>query len=291
MNRYALVAILTATALVGSATSVPPGGGGGGSSSGGSRPNIYVTTPGFAVPRDAVFADVLLDRIVFADGVEVPSTAFVYPGQVINVTYNGPIGRLRTQNGPDATIGTHGLNYVESEDGVPSSVSDQDRVMFADRMESAWANPNLNNRIQVQTQAGYGFTVGLQTAIWDSSFADDMRPELFIFEDQGNSVLTIQPLNDELQPVGTATEVRAVNIASINPTKVWVGRWNQDGTPQTGTYELKMYAVDLSRMGVTNLKWFRITTAIATGGEASADLKIVAVDTSPAPAAQTMTFD
>jgi hypothetical protein len=90
---------------------------------------------------------------------------------------------------------------------------------------------------------------------------------------------------------GTLVEVRAVDIASINPTKVWVGRWGQDGSPQSGTYELKMASLDLSRLGVTHLKWFRITTQVQGGGEASADLKIVAVDTSPAPAAQTMTFD
>ena len=47
----------------------------------------------------------------------------------------------------------------------------------------------------------------------------------------------------------------------------------------------------LSRLGVTSTRYFKITTAVLGGGEASADLKILAVDTSPGPAAQTMTFD
>lgn len=285
--RIAVTAVFIATALVGSASSsTPPSGG-----SSSSRPSIYTTTPGYTNPRDAVVADVLLNRIVFSDGVQVQSSGFVYPGQVLNLTYNGPLARFRVQNGPLASVGTPGLRYIEAEDGNSASISAQDRVMFADRMEGAWANPNLNNRVQLQTQAGYGFIVGLQTQIWDSNFADDARPELFIFEDQGNSVLTIQALDDEFNNVGTPVEVRAVDIASINPTKVWVGRWNQNGSPQSGTYELKIASLDLSRLGVTHLKWFRITTQVQGGGEASADLKIVAVDTSPAPAAQTMTFD
>ncbi len=284
-KRFAFVAVLTASTLLGTAATPPSSG------QTGTRPNIHVITPGYANPRDAVGADVLLDRIVFSDGVVVPSSAFVYPGQVHQLTYNGPLVRFRTQNGQAATVGNPGLRYIENEDGNPSSISDQDRLFFADRMETAWANNNLNNRVQLQTQAGYSFIVGLQTQIWDSNFSYDARPELFIFEDQGNSVLTIQPLDEEFNNIGTPAEVRAVDIASINPNKVWVGRWNQNGSPQSGTYELKMYAIDLNRLGVTHLKWFRITTDVQGGGEASADLKIVAVDTSPAPAAQTMTFD
>ena len=71
----------------------------------------------------------------------------------------------------------------------------------------------------------------------------------------------------------------------------WVGRWGQNGQPQSGTYEAKCCAIDLSRLGVTSTRYFKITTAVSGGGEASADLKILAVDTSPGPAAQTMTFD
>lgn len=284
-TRFALAAVVLATASLGAASAPPCGG------SSSSRPNIYTTTPGYANPRDAVVADVLLNRIVFSDGVQVNESEFVYPGQVLQLTYNGPLARFRTQNGHLATVGTPGVRYIEAEDGNPASISDQDRLLFANRMKLAWGNANLNNRVQLQTQAGYGFIVGLETQIWDSNFAQDSRPELFIFEDQGNSVMTIQALDDDLHEIGTPVEVRAVDIASINPTKVWVGRWNQNGSPQSGTYELKMASIDLSQLGVTHLKWFKITTNVQGGGEASADLKIVAVDTSPAPAAQTMTFD
>ena len=98
-------------------------------------------------------------------------------------------------------------------------------------------------------------------------------------------------LDDDLEPAGVPVEVRAVNLASIQPEKVWVGRWNQSGQPQSGTYEAKLYAIDLTQLGVTNARFFKVTTNISGGGEASADLKILAVDTSPAPAAQTKNFD
>lgn len=257
----------------------------------GAAPQIEVATPGYGNARDAVVADVLLDRIVFPDGITVDSSRFIYPAQILGVEYGGPIRRLRTINGPLATVGPAGVAYIEFGDGAADSVSEQDLVAFGDRMEISWANPNLNNRVHLHAQTTYSFIVGLSTEVWDSSFGADDRPELFVFEDQGNSVMTIQPLDDDLEPIGTAVEVRATDIRSIAPRKVWVGRFGMDGEPQSGTYELKMFAIDLSRLGVTHMRWFRITNAISGGGEASADLKIIAVDTSPAPAAQTMTFD
>ena len=89
--RIAVTAVFISTALVSSAlSSTQPSSG-----SCSSRPSIYTTTPGYTNPRDAVVADVLLDRIVFSDGVQVQSSEFVYPGQVLNLTYNGPLARFR----------------------------------------------------------------------------------------------------------------------------------------------------------------------------------------------------
>ena len=280
-----LTAILLAS---GSGASGPSGGSG---SNSGTLPRLIVQTPGFENPRDAVNADVLLDRIEFTDGTTVSSAQFIYPSEVLNMQYSGPIDRFRRQNGVNASVGPSGIAYIDDLDGNGSSVSQQDLALFADQMELVWGNNNLNNRCLLQSQAGYSFIVGLRTRIWDSNWATDTRPELFVFEYQGNSVMTIQALSDSLVPVGSPVEVRAVDLVSIQPNKVWVGRWNQNGQPQSGTYEAKLCAIDLSRLGVTSGRYFKITTQISTGGEASADLKILAVDTSPGPAAQTMTFD
>jgi hypothetical protein len=254
-------------------------------------PRLVVHTPGFSNPHDAVNADVLLQRIEFSDGSSIGAAQFVYPTEIRNMQYAGPIDRFRRQNGTNATIGPTGIAYIDDLDGDGQSVSAQDLGLFADQMKIVWGNNNLNNRILLQSQAGYSFVVGLRTRIWDSDWGRDDRPELFVFEDQGNSVMTIQALNDELVPVGTPLEIRAVDLVSMQPTKTWVGRWGQNGQPQSGTYEAKCCAIDLSRLGVTSTRYFKITTAVSGGGEASADLKILAVDTSPGPAAQTMTFD
>ena len=267
------------------------GSSGGSGSSGSGRPALYTSTPGESEAREAVDRDVLLDRIVFPDGTVVHEPQFVYPTSVTEMKYSGPIDRFRRQNGQHATVGAPGIAYIDDLDGDGSSVSQADLDQFCSEMVTVWGNNNLNNRILLQSQAGYSFIVGLRTRIWDSNWGKDDRPELFVFEDQGNSVMTIQALSDALEPVGTPVEVRAVDLVSIYPEKVWVGRWNHNGEPQSGTYEAKLCAIDLSRLGVTSGRFFKITTDVWGGGEASADLKIIAVDTSPGPAAQSLTFD
>ncbi len=52
--------------------------------------------------------------------------------------------------------------------------------------------------------------------------------------------------------------------------------------------------VDLNELGVPHVKYLRIRSVLSTGpggGNSSADFKIFAVDTSPASAAQTLSFD
>jgi hypothetical protein len=272
------------------------GGGGGGSTSGSGgstngAPLIHITTPGASDPRNAVDRDVLVDRIEFADGTEVSNLDFVYPGQVLGLTYDGPLGRFRVMNGQYATVGRTGVHYIEAEDLNATNITAVDRDSFCNKIGEALGNNNINNRVHLQSQTGYSFIVSLSTRVWDSHFAIDQRPEIFIFEEQGNSVMTIQPLDDNLQIIGTPVEIRAVDIVSIQPAKTWVGRWGNDGQPQSGTYEAKYVAIDLTRLGVSSLKYFRLSTSISGGGEQSADFKIIAVDTSPARAAQTLTFD
>jgi hypothetical protein len=286
-------------ALAVAAMSAPPGGGGGGGDGGGNgngggnaqAPRFFVATPGFANPRDAVHADVLIDRVVYPDGTTIETDRFIFPADVVDMSYAGPIRAFRTMNGPDATVGIPGVAYIEAQDGVPGNISLQDRLLFCDRVEATLGNVNLNDRVHLAAQTSYGFVVSLGTRVWDNSFSLDERPELFIFEEQGNSVLTVQALGDQLQPVGTPVEIRAVDIRSIQPTKVWVGRFGNNGLPQSGTYELKVASIDLNSLGVTSVKYLRITNAVTGGGEMSTDFKLLAIDTSPAEAAQTMAFD
>ena len=255
------------------------------------NPKVFVETPGYSNPRDAVNADVLIQSIMFDDGLSVGPEQLRYAGQVLEMGYAGPLSAFRVVNGEQATIGTAGVSYIEVQDNIPASISILDRNLFCQRVENAFANRNLNNRVHLANQAGYSFVIGFESRIWDSHFDTDQRPEILIFEEQGNSVLTVQALNDALQPVGTPVEIRAVDIRSIKPNKVWVGRFNNNGDWQPGAYESKLASIDLTALGVQSVKFLRITTSISSGGEASADLKVVAVDSSPTPAAEPLGFD
>ncbi|MFM7051090.1 MAG: hypothetical protein ACKOYN_03025 [Planctomycetota bacterium] len=255
------------------------------------NPKVFIETPGYANPREAVNADVLIQTIVFEDGLEIGPDQLRFAGQIVEMNYAGPLDAFRVVNGELATIGTAGVSYIEAQDNVPASISALDRTLFCQRVENSLANRNLNNRVHLASQSGYSFVIGFESRIWDSHFDADQRPEILIFEEQGNSVLTVQALNDALQPVGTPVEIRAVDIRSIQPKKVWVGRFDNNGQWQPGTYESKLASIDLTALGVQSVKFLRITTSISSGGEASADLKIVAVDSAPTPAAEPIGFD
>lgn len=255
------------------------------------NPKVYIETPGHSNPRDAVNADVLIQSVVFEDGLEIGPDQLRFAGQIVEMNYAGPLDAFRVVNGEQATIGTAGVSYIEAQDNAPASISSLDRNLFCQRIENAMANRNLNNRVHLAAQSGYSFVVGFESRIWDSHFDNDPRPEILIFEEQGNSVLTVQALNDALQPTGTPVEIRAVDIRSIRPSKVWVGRFDNDGNWQPGAYEAKLASIDLTALGVQSVKFLRITTSISNGGESSADLKIVAVDSAPTPAAEPIGFD
>jgi len=252
-----------------------------------------VSTPGYANPRDAVGADVLLNSVSFADGVTVGPSHFVYAGSILHLYYAGPTGSLRVQNGPLATVGLPGVSYIEAQDLQSSSISSLDCLHFCQKVDQSFENPNLNNRIDLKGANGLEFsiTLALESRIFDSHLELDNRPELFIFEEQGNSVMTVQALNDLLLPVGTPVEVRAVDLASIQPSKVWVGRIATNGALLSGAHELKLKAIDLTSLGVPNVKYLRVTNWLSGGGQTATDFKVIGVDTSPAYAPPTMGFD
>lgn len=251
---------------------------------------LIYSTPGYSQPQQARNADVLLDRIVFPDGVTVESPQFVYPADVKQFGYSGTLNCFRTVNGLVASVGLVGCNRLEAADGNATSISVNDLKLFPAKLKQTLTNNNLNNRIELKSSVTFSMTVPLSTRIWDSNFEIDSRPELFIFEEQSSSVLQVQACTDTGSPLGTPVEVRTVDLISAAPMTIWVGRFTSAGQPSTSAYPLRYAAIDLTRLGVTSVKCLKITNT-GTSGSGSADLKIVAVDTSPGPAAQTMTFD
>jgi hypothetical protein len=251
---------------------------------------LLYSTPGFSDSRQAINSDVLLDRIEFPDGAVVESPQFVFPAEVRQLGYSGTVGCFRTVNGLAASVGLPGCHRLEACDGNASTISVNDLKLFPAKLKQTLANNNLNNRTELKANVQFSMTVSLTTRVWDSNFEFDPRPELFIFEEQGNSVLRVQACTETGSLLGTPVEVRAVDLRSVVPDKIWVGRFTSAGQPAAGPYELKVATIDLTQLGVTSVKWLRITN-VGSGGNGSADVKLLAVDTSPGPAAQTMTFD
>jgi hypothetical protein len=251
---------------------------------------LVVSTPGFSNPQQAINSDVLLDRIVFPDGVTVESPQFVFPAEVRQLGYSGTVNCFRTLNGMASSVGLAGCHRLEACDGNAASISVNDMKSFPAKLKQTFGNNNLNNRIEIKGGVQFSMTVPLSTRIWDSNFELDERPELFVFSEQSNSVLRVQACGDDGALLGTPVEVRTTNLLSASPSQVWVGRFAAGGLPSSTPYQLRYAPIDLTQLGVTSLKSLRITN-MGSGGSAAADLKILAVDTSPGPAAQTMTFD
>lgn len=294
------IAISVTATLLGAAPPTAGGASSGGQSGGGTtseppRPRIILSTPGFADPRDAVVADVLVDRIEFSDGVVATGSNLVLPGNVHGFTYQGGTRQLMLVNGPSATVGRPGASFLADQDLDPNSISLVDHEEFSELVRKAFRNLNLNNRIALQgtSATNLSMIVTFETRLWDSHFAPDQRPELFVFEEQGNSVLRLEALDDNLNPIGTPVEIRAVDTRSLVPSKAWVGRFSASGALLAGAYEMKVVGIDLNQLGVQHLKHLRIRNTISGsgGGETNADFRIMGVDTSPASAAQTICFD
>lgn len=255
-----------------------------------SNPQLFVSTPGFSNPQQALNADVLLDRIVFPDGVTVESPQFIFPAEVRQLGYSGTVNCFRTVNGLASSVGLSGCHRLEACDGNAASISVNDMKLFPAKLKQTIGTNNLNNRVEIRSNVQFSMTVPLATRIWDSNFEQDQRPELFVFCERSGSVLRIQACADDGALLGTAVEVRTTNLQGAMPATIWVGRFTTAGLPASTAYPLRYAAIDLTQLGVTSLKNLRITN-VGNGGTSVADMKIIAVDTSPGPAAQTMTFD
>jgi hypothetical protein len=126
-----------------------------------------------------VNADVLLDRIEFADGVVVGSSQFVYPTEVSHMQYSGPIDRFRRQDGAQASARPDGDPPTSTTStATEAACSPQEDLgqLFSDQMEVVWGNNNLDDRILLQSQSGYSFVVGLRTRVWDRASAPMRGP-------------------------------------------------------------------------------------------------------------------
>ena len=263
--------------------------GAGGNCSGGSSIEVHVETPCCNTPSSAKHSDILLQYIIWPDGTSIDE--FVYVDAVRDVEYEGPKGKMRVITGPYSEVGDPGVFDIEDGDGMGGSISSQDLTIFADRILNAWNHNNLNAYVDIRSSSHYSFTIDFEATIRDNSPLVDNVGELLVFEVSGNSVVQIEALDEDGQPIGTPMIVGGSDWKRVSPDRLYVGRYANNGTPRCGSFEYKATGVDLTDLGVMELNTLRISRPTDAGcSDVRADTRIVGVKTSIVPTAA-MVFD
>lgn len=299
-------------------------------------------------PHAATNAEILLQRIIYKDvnigqgsnQLPVHHSQLIYPMSVTMLNYAGPAGNFRVTNGALApwsgqtipgqassafssiVAGNRTQLFLEQAGtvaanlGNPNTLDQADYAPFAAAILACLRNNNLNYRVGLENappSVQFSYEIEFQSRVWDSHFTLDTRQELIFFEEQGNSVLTVQAMEGS-QLVGNPVVLRSVDLIDLrnalkvsadtmtatptaitqNAGRVKLGKVRPDGTIDNQGTWAKFYAMDLNELGVAHLKKIRVSSSLASGnggGNRSAHVKVMAFDTSPAYTAQTMNFD
>ena len=202
-------------------------------------------------------------------------------------------GNRGVVTGPDSEVGAPGVFDIEDGDGNAGSISTQDHMIFADRILNAWNHNNLNAYVDLGRAHIIRSRSISESTIRDNSPLEDDVGELIIFEVSGNSIVQIEAALDESgQVIGTPVIVGYGNEwKRIAPDRLYVGRYDNQGSPRCGSFEYKATGVDLTDLGVMELNTLRISRPTNAGcSDVRADTRIVGVKTSIVPTAA-MVFD
>lgn len=254
----------------------------------GSTIEITVSTPCCSNPSLAKEDDQLLQSVTWDDGTVCDE--FVYASAVTDVAYEGSTNKLRVITGHESTVGDPGVFHVQDEDGDGSSVSSEDLALFEDRILNAWNHNNINAYVHRRTNALFSFIVEYEETLVDNNPGDDDIGELLVFEISGNSWVQIEAVDEDGNVRGTPLVVG--NYLKISPYNLYTRKYDNDGDPSVGHYDIKAIGVDLSDLGVTEAKRFRVRSPESPpgGGDIKACFRVVGVKTFDAPTGS-MVFD
>ena len=282
-SRRVLIAAASGTAIALASQTTGFGGGCGG----GSSIEINVESPCCSDPSNAKEDDVLIRSVVWDDGSEFDE--FVFASSVSDVQYEGPSNRLRVITGHDCEVGDPGVFNIQDEDGNGSSISSEDLSLFADRILNAWNHENLNAYIHRRSSAYFSCTVEFEEIIRDNSPLADEIGELIIFELSGNSKIQIEALDEAGEVIGTPVVIE--DYKKVSPERLYTRKYSNSGNPLCGSYELKATGLDLSDLGVNEVKTLRFRSPESScGSDVKASFRVVGVKTSSLPTAA-MVFD
>lgn len=263
-------------------------GNGGCNNGNGNTIEIHVETPGHSSPYEARGGDVLIRRVVWADDREFED--FIFASNVTEVEYEGGVNKLRTITGHEGSVGTPGVFPIQDEDGDGNTISETDRQLFADRILGAWNHDNINSYIHRRSKEHFSCIVEYEETIRDNSPLEDEIGELIVFEVSGNSWLQIEAIDESGAVMGTPIVVG--NYKKVHPERLYTRKYADNGSPLSGSYEIRALGIDLSDLGVNEVRFLRFSKPQhpGGGGDIKASVRVVGVRTSTVPTAA-MVFD
>jgi hypothetical protein len=245
--------------------------------------------PVFEVIHKGIRADVLLNRVTLPSGMVYEK--FIHASSIDHFNWSGGTGKLRVIAGTETT-NTSGSYRLEDLDGDGSSVSQDDLDAFSQRALDAFQNVNLNNYIDINS-SGHEFSciVTFERDVKDNDPDADQVPEFLYFERGGggsNSWLVIEALDDDGNVIGRPRVMAPTEAVSSDPPAM-VDTHNSSMQPRNRPQEMTAVAVDLSELGVTQLRRLRMRNPIAgvdrwmgttwLSGETAPDFKLLVVQT------------
>jgi hypothetical protein len=254
----------------------------------GSTIQVTVSSPCCSNPSYAKEDDLLLQSVTWDDGTVCDQ--FIFASAVTDVAYEGSTYKLRVVTGHESTVGDPGVFHIQDEDGDGDSISSEDLDLFADRILNAWNHNNINAYVHRRTNALFSFIVEYEEVIRDNDAGDDDVGELLVFEISGNSWVQIEAVDEDGNILGTPVVVG--HYLKISPYNLYTRKYNNDGDPTCGHYDIKAIGVDLSDLGVTEARRFRVRSPENPpgGGDIKACFRVVGVQTFDAPTSA-MVFD
>ncbi|MEE2681749.1 MAG: hypothetical protein VX641_05180 [Planctomycetota bacterium] len=283
-STWSLATISLGTTLLLSPVGI---GGGGCNNNHGGTIEVHVESPCCGDPSYAREDDLLLRRIVWDDGSEFDD--FILASDVRDVEYSGPNNRVRVITGHQCETGDPGVYPINTEDGNGAGTSGQDRQLFADRILNAFNHLNLNAYVHRRTCSDFSCVIEFEETIRDNSPLSDEIGELLVMEVSGNSWIRLEAVDAQGNSLGTPYVIE--QYRRISPERLYTRRYSNSGSPLCSYYEWKATGVDLSDLGVNELRSIRVSTPSNAGGsDIKASFRIAGIRTSTVPTAA-MVFD
>lgn len=257
------------------------------SGGGGATPAIFRMSGPVIDGYDGRYGNAMLDSVEFPTGDVF--NEFIMAKAITDFSYSGAgDGSIRVLTAHDSTVGDPGLFDLDDEDGNGSDISLADQDLFNARILSAYQNRNLNSYFDLSCDCPFSYVIEFEEPVVDNDENADGLGEILYLErgaDAGNSWLLLTVVDESGNTLGTPVAIAPEETISTSPPTL-LGRYNTNGTLRTGTQEMGCAAIDLSRLGVSEMRFLRVSTPPPglygyTGGERAPDGKIFVVMTTP----------